>query len=65
MARRESQGLQITLIVFVMLTIILAVTTIAFWNRSKTLSETNASLEIPERRGACRPNGRRPTNRCG
>ena len=30
MARRESQGLQIALIVFVMLTIILAVTTIAF-----------------------------------
>ncbi len=45
MARRESQGLQITLIVFVMLTIILAVTTIAFWNRSKTLTEINKSLE--------------------
>jgi hypothetical protein len=45
MARRESQGLQITLIVFVMLTIIFAVTTIAFWNRAKTLAETNQSLE--------------------
>jgi hypothetical protein len=45
MARRESQGLQITLIIFVMLTIILAVTTIAFWNRSKTLAESNAALE--------------------
>lgn len=44
MARRESQGLQITLIVFVMLTIILAVTTIAFWNKSKGLTEENASL---------------------
>ncbi len=44
MARRESQGLQITLIVFVMLTIILAVTTIAFWNRSKGLTEQNNSL---------------------
>jgi hypothetical protein len=45
MARRESQGLQITLIVFVMLTIIFAVTTIAFWNRAKTLGETNRALE--------------------
>lgn len=45
MARRESQGLQITLIVFVMLTIILAVTTIAFWNKSKTLTEQNTSLQ--------------------
>jgi hypothetical protein len=45
MARRESQGLQITLIVFVMLTIILAVTTIAFWNRSKGLTEQNNSLQ--------------------
>ena len=44
MARRESQGLQITLIVFVMLTIILAVTTIAFWNKSKTLTEQNTKL---------------------
>lgn len=45
MARRESQGLQITLIVFVMLTIILAVTTIAFWNKSKGLTEQNNSLK--------------------
>jgi hypothetical protein len=45
MARRESQGLQITLIVFVMLTIIFAVMTIAFWNRAKTLAEANRALE--------------------
>ena len=44
MARRESQGLQIALIVFVMLTIILAVTTIAFWNRSKSLTGEMESL---------------------
>lgn len=42
--RRESQGLQITLIVFVMLTIILAVTTIAFWNKSKALTVQNTTL---------------------
>ncbi|MCP4189638.1 MAG: hypothetical protein GY768_03305 [Planctomycetaceae bacterium] len=39
MARRESQGLQISLIVFVMLTVILAVTTYIFWNRSETLGQ--------------------------
>jgi hypothetical protein len=44
MARRESQGLQITLIGFVMLAVILLVTTVAFWNRSKTLGEQNAKL---------------------
>jgi hypothetical protein len=44
MARRESQGLQITLIGFVMLAVILLVTTVAFWNRSKTLGEQNTKL---------------------
>lgn len=37
MAKRESQGLQITLIAFVMFTIIFLATTILFWNRSTTL----------------------------
>ncbi len=45
MARRESQGLQITLIVFVILTIMLLVTTIVFWNRAKTLTADNESLQ--------------------
>ena len=46
MARRESQGLQISLIVFVMLTVILAVTTYVYWsqaeNRSRELDEVRA-----------------------
>ena len=35
MARRESQGLQISLIVFVMLTVILAVTTYVYWSQAE------------------------------
>ena len=45
MARRESQGLQITLIIFVMLTVILAVTTYIFWSRSGNLAREVATLQ--------------------
>lgn len=44
MARRESQGLQITLIVFVILTIMLLVTTIVFYQQKNRLAADNASL---------------------
>lgn len=44
MARRESQGLQITLIVFVILTIMLLVTTIVFYQQKNRLAAENATL---------------------
>ena len=49
MARRESQGLQITLIIFVMLTVVLAVTTYIFWSRSENLSQERPTLQNGER----------------
>lgn len=45
MARRESQGLQITLIVFVILTIMLLVTTIVFYQQKNRLAAENATLK--------------------
>lgn len=39
MARGESQGLQIALILFVMLTVVLSVTTYMFWSRSQQLTQ--------------------------
>ncbi len=58
MARRESQGLQITLIIFVMLTVILAVTTYIFWSQSENLGQQvaelrtqNATLQVRQQSG--------------
>jgi hypothetical protein len=45
MAARENQGLQIALIVFVMLTIILSVTTFIFYNNYKDQSATAAAAK--------------------
>src|SRR5688500_12418057 len=45
MASRENQGLQIALIIFVMLTIILSVTTFIFFDSSKGHRETAAAAK--------------------
>lgn len=45
MAARENQGLQIALIIFVMLTIVLIVTTFVFFNSYKEGQERNKTLE--------------------
>jgi hypothetical protein len=45
MARREGQGLQIALILFVITTLILFVITYLFWNWSQTLTADNTELK--------------------
>lgn len=49
---RENQGLQVALIVFVMLTILLGVTTYMFWSQSQRLAESaeKASKDATEQR---------------
>ncbi len=45
MAKRESQGLQISLILLVMLSVILCVTTYFFWSQSQKFSKESISLK--------------------
>ena len=45
MAKRESQGLQIALIVFVMVTVLFMVTTVLFWKSSDTAKKERDDFE--------------------
>ncbi len=45
MAKRESQGLQIALIVFVMVTVLFMVTTVLFWKKADTANTNAADVE--------------------
>ena len=56
MAARENQGLQIALIIFVMLTIILSVTTFLFYRNFKGAGHEDASAITTQRQSA---NGKR------
>ena len=47
MAKRESQGLQIAIIVFVMVTVLFMVTTVLFWKKADT-ANTNADDDHDE-----------------
>ncbi len=52
MAARENQGLQIALIVFVMLTIILIVTTFLFFQNYREEQTKNKTLDEASRKAA-------------
>lgn len=45
MAKRESQGLQIALIVFVIVSVLFMVTTVLFWKKAETASAERADFE--------------------
>ena len=45
MAKRESQGLQIALIVFVMVTVLFMVTTVLFWKSADTAKKERDDFE--------------------
>ena len=52
MAKRESQGMQIALILLIMFCLLFAITTVVFWNQSKKANAEVAQLKNSQSNGS-------------